>query len=234
MKIAGFIMGAALLIAGNDVFAQQPSITVKAGTKIIDYFPSEKRFRYIGFQKGRVVFRDGTYTATRLNYNYLNGDMQFIQGRDTLSIANTDQIDFVNIDKDTFYFDNGYLEVLADIGRLRLVRKQYVKTVDIKKQEAYGMSSSASATTSYSSIQSGSRYYNLVVQQDVVVRMQKEFYMGSPVDGFQLFRKKFALEMFPAREAEIKRYLKENPVDFYKEEEVLEFSLFLKELAEKE
>ena len=44
MKIAGFIMGAALLIAGNDVFAQQPSITVKAGTKIIDYFPSEKFF----------------------------------------------------------------------------------------------------------------------------------------------------------------------------------------------
>ena len=219
-----------MLIAGNAAVAQQQSITVKAGTRVIDYFPPEIRFRYDGFQTGRVIFMDGTYTAAKLNYNYLYGDMQFIQGRDTLSIANADKIDFVAIQKDTFFYNNGYLELLSDVGPLRLVRKQYVRIVDVQKQEAYGMTSSNSATRSFSSMPYGGRYYSLVVQQDVLMRMQKEYYLGSK-DGFEVLRKKVVLEMFPTREGEIKRYLKDHPVDFDAEEEVIAFCSFLDEIV---
>jgi hypothetical protein len=204
---------------------------VKAGTKIIDYFPLESRFRYPAFTPGKVFFKDDTYTGSRLNYNILYGEVQFIQKNDTLSIANTRDIKFVTIESDTFYFDKGYVEIVFDMGKSKLGVKQFVKMVDKQTQAAYGMTSSVSATDSYNSIPSSSGYYSLTVNEDIRVRQVKDFYLGSEKDGFQLIRKKLVLEMFPESEDEIKQYLKNNDVNFNNGSDLMKLCLFLKDLG---
>ncbi|HJZ40760.1 MAG TPA: hypothetical protein VJ203_10375 [Bacteroidales bacterium] len=210
---------------------EKQEIIVKAGTKIIDYFPLESRFRYHTFTPGKVFFKDGTYTGSRLNYNILYGEVQFIQKNDTLSIANTRDIKFVTIESDTFYFDRGYVEIVLDMGKSKLGLKQYVKMVDKQTQAAYGMTSSVSATDSYNSIPSSSGYYSLTVNEDISVRPVKDYYLGSEKEGFQLIRKKLIFQLFPESEDEIKQYLKNNEVNFNKEEDLMKLCMFLKDLG---
>lgn len=206
----------------------QPTVTVKAGTKIIDYFPQKDRYRYPAFMDGIAVFKGGTYTESRFNYNVLYGAMEFIQKRDTLAIANANQIKMVIIATDTFYFDNGYLEVLFSDGSCKLAIKDYVKIVDTKKQAAYGMTSSTGSITSYSSISSSpGSFYKLVVNDDLVVRKEKEYYLYTPENGFLIFRKSNLMQSFPGKEEVIKQYLKQNKVDFGKESDLMDLMKFL-------
>jgi hypothetical protein len=208
--------------------ASQPTVTVKAGTKIIDYFPQRERYRYPAFIDGIAVFKGGTYTESRFNYNVLYGAMEFIQKGDTLAIANANQIKMVIIETDTFYFDNGYLEVLFSNGSCKLALKDYVKIVDTKKQAAYGMTSSTGSITSYSSISSSpGSFYKLVVNDDLVVRKEKEYYLYTPENGFLLFKKSNLMQSFPGKEDEIKQYLKQNKVDFGRESDLMDLMKFL-------
>jgi len=208
-------------------FFAQESITVKSGTKIIDYFPPEERYRYPEFIEGRAIFKSGTFTESRFNYNILTGSMDFIQKKDTLAIGNADRIKMVVLEDDTFYFDKGYLEVLFSEGSCKLALKHFVKFVDTKKMGAYGMTSSTSAISSYSSISSDGGYYKLNVSDDVVVRKEKEYYLYTPEKGFLLFRKNNVMQSFPGKENEIKQYLKEHKVDYSSESDLMEFMTFL-------
>ncbi len=226
-NIAVWICSAlALLLLPKPCLSQQ-AITIKAGTKIIDYFPLRERYRYPSFIDGIAVFTGGTYTESRFNYNILYGAMEFIQKGDTLSIANADKIKMVILETDTFYFDKGYLEVIFSDRRLKLALKQYVKLVDTKKMGAYGMTSSTGSISSYNSISSVAGYYKLTVSDDIVVRKEKEYYLYTTENGFQPFRKNNLLQSFPGKENEIKQYLKQYKVDYSKESDLLDLMKFL-------
>jgi hypothetical protein len=216
----------ALFIPSGTLPAQQ-SITVKAGTNITDYFPLKERYRYTGFVKGRAIFNNGTFTESEFNYNILSGAMEFIQKRDTLTIVNAERIKIVVLGADTFYFNRGYLEVLFSEKSNKLAVKQFVKFVDVKKMGAYGMTSSTSAISSYSSISSDGGYHKLTVSEDVVVRKEKEYYLFTPEKGFVLFRKNNLLQSFPGKENEIKQYLKKHKVDYSNGSDLLEVMNFL-------
>jgi hypothetical protein len=218
-----------LLITGltaRSLYSQE-SITVKAGTKIIDYFPRAECYRYPEFITGKVLFKDGTYTEARFNYNILFGEMQFIQHRDTLSIANANRISLVILDPDTFYYDQGYLEILFNKHPVEIALKHYVKIVDIKKSGGYGTTSSTSAISSYGSISASTGYHKLQVSEDIVVREEKEYYIRAFGKGFELLRKNAVLQAFPEEEENIKQYLKEHKIDFRNEEDILDLMHFI-------
>jgi hypothetical protein len=216
-----------LLIATGIPASSQETITVKAGTTIMQYFPPAERFLYAGFAPGKVLFKDGTYTVSRFNYNILYGEVQFIQRKDTLSISNPRDIKLVTIDRDTFYYDKGYLRILASQHGIKLAKMQFIKLVDFAKKEAYGTSSSTSASSSYSSVPSGGQYYTLVVDQDEILKKETDYFIYTAAHGFQSFRKKTVLQLFPEREAVIKAYLKDKPVDFEREEDLLRLTGYL-------
>jgi hypothetical protein len=214
------------------VVPAQTTITVKAGTRVIDYFPFQERYRYPEFIQGKVQFRNGMFTAAKLNYNILLGEMQFIQKRDTLAIGNVKDIDHVEIDLDTFYFDNGYLEILAGNGRATMAVKQYVKFMDVKKSGAYGDKNSTGAIDTYSSVTlgQGNRNYKLIINEDIVLSRNTEYYIGDPQNGFLPYRKNYITRLFPQQRSEIENYLKRNPVDFKEEDDLLRLTGFLIDL----
>jgi len=192
----------------------QETITVKAGTKIIDYFPPAERYRYSAFTPGMVVFKDNTFTSAMFNYSILSGEMEFIQKGDTLAIANPDQIKMVVLATDTFFYYKGYLEVLYRVDNKKLLVKQFVETIGVAKQSAYGTTSSTSAISSFNTVGSSGRFYKLLVAEDVILRKARVYYLYTPENGFVLFRKNAVIEAFPGHEDRIRQYLKEQKVDF--------------------
>jgi hypothetical protein len=206
-------------------------ITVKAGTRILDYFPLAERYLYPEFAAGKVFFNTGTINTTRLNYNFLSGEMEFLQSRDTLSIYRKKDIKLIVIARDTFFFDNGYLRQISG-GAVKVCLKQYIKLKEVLKKDSYGTSSSGGASVSYGSLPADGKFYMLTANEDMVFQKVREYYLSTPASGFVSFRKKNVMQLYPQHEGEIKTFLKSNDVDFDSQEDLIKLSGFLSGLKD--
>ena len=218
-----------LLICGFCTAQKKEFVTVKAGTRLLDVVPVAARYNYPGFTEGKVFYKSGTFSAARLNYNMLIGDMEYLQGTDTLSIANPQDIRMIVLADDTFYVDNGYLELIMD-GKVQVGLKNFYQLKDVLKKDSYGAASSASATESYGSLQTQGQAVKLISSEDRVFEKVFKYYLATPGSGFVLFSKKKVMQLFPRQEAVIKDYLKKNKVDFDSGDDLLRFAAFLQTL----
>ncbi len=223
-KIVVFICS--VMVLSISLSAQKNElITVKAGTKIMDYFPVQERYRYPDFISGMVLFKNGIYSETWLNYNFLMGEMEFIKSKDTLTIINKKDIRYVVV-QDTFYYDKGYLELISG-GPVRVALKQYFKLKEVLKKDSYGTSSSGSATNSYGSLPVDGSFYKLAANEDMVFQKTLEYYLTTSSSGFVQFNKKNVIQLFPQKGDVIKAYLKSNKVNFDSRDDLIRLAYYL-------
>jgi hypothetical protein len=217
------------LIVSSLTGQERTTITVKAGTRVIDYFPFNERYRYPQFIQGKVMFNNDNFTVTKLNYSILYSEMHFIQARDTLSISNVKDIRYVQIMQDTFYYDDGFHEVLGGHDPAIMTIKKYVKLSDRTKEGAYGTRTSTGAVQSYSGIydQGGRSNYNLILQEDYVFTRIADYYIGNTRDGFVFYKKNNLLKLFPDHKSEIEDYLKKNDIDFKSGDDLKKLTSFV-------
>jgi len=212
------------------LFSQKDELTtVKAGTKILDCFPISERYLYPEFTSGRVAFKNNLYSDRHLNYNYLLGEMEFIQVHDTLSIINKKDIKYISIAQDTFYYEKGFIKQLSGPG-LRLGLKEFIELKEIQNKDSYGIASSGAATTSYGSMPLDGNFYKLTANKDMIFQRTRQFYLALPGSDFVLVNRKNLMGMFPSKEDEIKSYLKANKVKFDSKDDILKLTDFLKTL----
>jgi hypothetical protein len=210
--------------------AQKKEIyTVTAGTKVQDCIPFQEMYRYPEFTDGNVFFKNGAHSGSQLNFNFLLGEMQYIQSKDTLSIANEKDISLVTVAGDTFYFDNGYVELISG-GQIKVGIKQFFELRETVKKDSYGSAGSGSATDSYSTLQTPGKNYNLVINQDRIFEKTSKYYLATPTSGFVFFNKKQVMQLFPQKKDVIQNYLKSNKVDFNSKNDLLRFADFLRTL----
>lgn len=229
MKIFLFFISS-ILILNISVSAQNNElITVKAGSKILDNFPVTVRYRYPEFTSGQILFKNGTVNTTRLNYNFLIDKMEFIQSRDTLSLVKKNDIRFIVVAQDTFFYDNCYLEQISG-GPVKVGLRQRIKLKEVLKKDSYGTSSSGSSTNSYGMLPSDGNFYKLTANEDLVFQKTMEYYLATSSSGFVQFKKKSVLQLFPQKAAEIQKYLKSNKVDFDSREDLLRLAEYLRNL----
>ncbi len=218
------------VVCSLNVSAQtsQP-IRVKAGEDLYEKLAKEI-YLYPKFILGTVVFRDGKESQANFNFNMLNGEMQFVDPKgDTLSIANELTIKYISVALDSFFYNEGYLQLVSGNNAAKLARKQLIKVVDKQKIGAYDQPSSAGSITSYSSISNDLRTIQLNIKQDVIMAKQTTFYIGDKYNNFLRASKKNLLKAFSKKETVLNNYLKENNVDFNKEEDLTKLIALLKD-----
>ena len=204
-------------------------ITVPAGSTVLEHFPFKERYRYPEFVPGRVVFISGVFTETMLNYNILTGEMQFIKSEDTLSINNPKSILYI-IAQDTFFYNNGYLEVISDEGNIMVAAKKYVNLKEMQKKDPYGTSSAGSARESYNVIPDDVNFYRLRSNTDLVFEKVEDYYITDSGGEFVPFRKTNTTKLFPQKEEEIRNYIRANRIDFSSQADVLKMAAYLRTL----
>jgi hypothetical protein len=200
-------------------------VTVLAGTRITDYFPSEVRYRYPDFVSGQIFFKNGSAGSNRFNYDLLRNEMLMIQSSDTMIIVKKKDIGFIAIAQDTFIYNNGYLEVVHN-GMVKVWMKQYIKMKEVLKRNAMGQLSHVVNSESYSGANDGS-YWDMTPVDDVVFQKTVEFYIMDTEGQLVDFRKKTLLQMFPQKTIEIEGYLKKNKVNFESKEDVIRLAGFI-------
>src|SRR6187399_549627 len=124
------------ILIGYTELSAQDSIyaTIKTGQSVKDVLTTADLYHYPQFTNGKVFLRDGSKAAGKMNYNRLYGQMLFINPKgDTLALADEKNIKFIIIERDTFYYDEGYMRLMANNGVIKLTEKQVWELADIRK-----------------------------------------------------------------------------------------------------
>jgi len=204
------------LCVTNCLTAQKKEkITVKAGTSVLDYFPFQERYRYLEFKSGAGYFKNGTKSSSKFNYNFFLGEIEYINLKDTLAIKNVGDIILIAIAGDTFFYDNGYLELVFG-GQVKVALKHYISLKEVQKKDAYGNASGNS--------------YKLITNQDRVYEDISEFYLSTPTSGFVPYTEKKVLQLFPQNKKMIENYLETEKVNFDLREDLLRLAGYLQNL----
>ncbi len=191
------------------------SFIVKAGTTINESVPSADLYEYSEFKKGTVFFYSEPNSDAKINYHRFLGEMQFIAfNGDTLTIDNEETIRLITIDKDSFYYNKGFIKLLSSNNAGKFGVKQSLKIGAIEKMVGYNMTSSISSVKSVNALPNGGRMVKLLVKEDVVLSKEKQYYFGDHFNHFAPANKKTVFEVFSKYEGAIKKYLKENKISY--------------------
>jgi len=135
----------------------------------------------------------------------------------------------VVIAQDTFYYDNGYIELINN-GRPGVGRKQFIELKEVQKKDPYGVASAGGATNSYGSLPSNGNFYKLTADKDMVFQKTIRYYIIKTDNDFQLFNKNNLMSLYPESKKTIKSYLKTNNVKFDSEDDLLKLAEFLQKI----
>lgn len=226
MKRTIFIFCSILFIANCLSAQNNKPVTVKAGEKISDYFPVNERYRYPDFTEGQCIFKNGRIFPDMFNYNFLSGEMEFIQLPDTMIISNKKDIRSVAIAQDTFYYHNGYLEMIRS-GQPRVYLKQRILLKEILRKGAMGTVNRNSASESLDHVVSGGISYNMRLDEDMVFQKTSEYFFSTPGNDFIQFNRKNIIRILPGKEEVIKKYLKSEKIDFESREDILKLAEYV-------
>jgi hypothetical protein len=170
-----------------------------------------------------------------MNYSRLVDQMLFIDHEDdTLALTNEETMKFIAVDQDTFYFDEGYIRLIVDCGVVKLAEKQIWVVADTRKIGTHNRSTSTVAVTSLSSYTDDAiaraKSYDLIINEDIVIRKETHYYFGDEYNRFARAGKKRLLSLFPKDELSIENYLKENKVNFDNKDNLEKLARFLSQL----
>ena len=204
-------------------------ITVPAGTKVIDKFPYSERYLYPQFTEGQVFMKTGMASDSKLNYNLLLGEIEFVQDNDTMVISRKNDITLIAVAQDTFIYKNGYLKLIHS-GTVKVCLKDKIKLKDIVKKGAMGTPNRTSSVDSYKSLPLGGKIYDIISADDLEFQRTLEFFILTSSGDLIEFKKKNIMGLYPQKEDEIKEFLKSKKVKFDSQDDIIRFADFLSKL----
>ena len=190
-------------------------LTQKASTQIQFLFPE--------FTNGDVIYIGMPKGSGKLNYNMLLGEMQFLEKDRVLALAHVNKVAFVTIDNRKFYpfNDKEFAEELLSTDKWKLRVRRKGNAASHSKKGAYGGYSSTSSITSYSSIDSDHRQYELSVIENVLISLNCFYYLVGTNEKYILIRnQKTFTKQFPGYNVQIEAFVKEHNIRFDNENDL--------------
>lgn len=212
--------------------AQDSTIFIAADQYVSEVATPERIYHYPNFKIGKIFFRNNTITDARLNYNYLNGEIEFISpSNDTLAISKEQMLNIgkVIIDTSTFFYNKGYLELVAQNSIGKLLKRQKFDVLKREKIGGYGQPSSTSAIESYSTFKEnyGTRQFNLKVRENITLVLKTNYFFGDQYHLVLPATRKNIYKVYRSKKDLIDSYLKENVVDFKNPGDLKKIFVFL-------
>jgi hypothetical protein len=221
-----------LLYFSFSLQAQQITKTFKigAGEDISAALSIYGVYKFPGFIYGIVLFKDGTNTKAKMNFNVFLNDMQFIDNKgDTLAINQPELIDSIKLDSNIFYFDKGYCEIITDYINAKLIKKEKIN-YEIVKKGAYDLPARGASIETYGL--SGINYNpakTLTLNQDIIIKKETSYLVSYKKYRTVRANEKGFLSAFPDIKKEVMDFIETNKTDFTKEEDIKKLLKFCSE-----
>lgn len=182
------------------------------------------------FQPGVVLLKNGVRNNAKLNYNAASEEMVFDENGKTLAIGDAvlPQIDTVFVADEKFIrINNKFVRILIDKPEIDLFVEHKCRLIPPGKPAAYGGTSQTSSTTSYSSILSDGRVYDLKLPDDYKIIPYNVFWLNRN-GKLQSFSNLGQLKkIYRDKKKLVGDYLKKNEVKLANEKSVEETITYL-------
>jgi hypothetical protein len=210
---------------------------VKAGEYLEKVIPYADRYQFGQFTVGQAEFVGGRTSQARFNYNFIGGHILFVDAKlDTLEIIDKDVLKNVTVGDKSYRFDKhfGYGQVIGAFSRASLGKREVLARIGTEKGGPYGISYTASSVTtyrSYSSDQSATTK-KLTPDAEGIFSYRTAYYLIDNNNRFYIPNSGGIKKLYPAHKKQISQYLKEKPVDFGKEKDLLRLLAHCESLEE--
>lgn len=203
---------------------------IPAGAQTPDSLVNLPNLLFPKFSWGIVKLKTGEKNKAMLNYNTVTQELVFMQKKDFLVLDNPQDIDSVFLWNKIFIpFEKAFYElaVMAPVT-LFIQHKSYVEQPGVPT--GFGAKSQTAGPTSVARYYGARGPIDLKLPNDFKVIDDTEYWIkreGS-FDNFDT-KKKF-LKIFPDKEAELSKFIKERGIDFEKPVKVVELVVYCNEL----
>lgn len=216
MKWLGLVLIISLSCILSSIAQSKQSTELKPGQDVSQLIAQHQRYYYEQFQPGRVYFRNGVSSPARMNYNYLNQEIQFISAHgDTLSIARENALDEIKIGDETYVYNSSYkyLKIIEDLTSIKLAVKYFIKAIvnqsgQVLLLDRKGKSpdplEAAGAEREVLTLEKGQEYF--------IIDKNQRIY---PALRYNLFR------IYPDNRAEIRNFIKQQRISFEEEKDLI-------------
>jgi hypothetical protein len=217
-----FIILLGIVLLGVAATGQERITTkISSGDDLNEVFASS-RYLFHEFQEARIILKSGSHFA-KMNYNALSGEMEFINDKgEPFLLTNRNDVKAIIIDQRYFtYTPKGYVESLTDRNLdVELVVQRIYQEGERKKIGAFGAASSTTAIGSYSAIETDGGNQLISVTEEVTYKRKSTHYLH--FSGKYLIANKSGFKkVFGKQKPNMDNWLKNNPVNFSKEEDLM-------------
>ena len=205
---------------------------ISPGENILDIVPKAEVYEYPQFQQGIVNFRSGRRSLAKLNYHYIYEEILFVgPDGDTLTISNPDDIRYVSIGSDEFYYSKDrYVKLDTVIGDIKLATSGFFATISKKRVGAYGTITDGGSDSYSSFIVPNTSKLELVANVITTVAKGKALFIGNTYNQFMVISKKDIFSFFPEKQTQLKKYLQDNEVNFYSRKDIVALIVYMSKL----
>lgn len=182
------------------------------------------------FAWGIVKLKTGEKNKAMLNYNTVTQELVFMQKKDFLVLDNPQDIDTVFLWNKIFIpFDKAFYELAVMAPKTLFIQhKSYVEQPGVPT--GFGAKSQTAGPTSVARYYGARGPIDLKLPKDFKVIDDTEYWIRKE-DGMSSFdTKKRFLKIFPDKESELNRFIKDKKIDFEKPEKVVELVVYCNEL----
>ena len=204
---------------------------VEPGEKIVVAIPVSEIYTNAEFRMGTVALKNGTSANVKLSYNSVFGEMQFIDPKkgDTISLAEEKNIRFVAIEKDTFYFDEAWLQVIDSDSTVKIGKKKLLEMTNKEKLGAMEVPGFGAIET-YTKFTGSQHMKDIVAKERLTFTEHNSYYFGDRFNHFSKANKKNLLNLYRNHDKEIEDWLKATEIDFSNEKDLKRLFNFLRAL----
>ncbi len=208
-------------------FAQNVERLIIKGSEFSSFY-EKYEYKYPGFTRANVYFTNGDTARGKLNFNYFDQSMRFINEKhDTVAIANESDVNLITIGTDTFFYDNGFYEWVATSAKVRLAAKHIFKLAERKTIGAFGTSSPAKNIQTIDKIL-GLSSYDLLPNEELVYSRETKYYISSVKglkNNFVVANKNNLSTLFP--KMNVDEFIKANKLNLTKEEDLIDVFIYV-------
>ena len=236
---AGLVFLVCLLTFSQVSGQNKRSFKVLPGQKVIDAIPIDAIYAYQEFKPGTVQFKNGRVGKSRLNYNCLDVDMEFINEQgDTLVLENLSEINYVYFTnpEDTFYCDKGFLRLLTNRHDVKLAVRKVITLANGQNIGGFGAVNGGTGEVSGGVIYTKDQVKTnprilktAIAHEEMTFSENYSWYFGDRYNQYTLATKKNVLNLYGKTKPGLVKYLDDHHVNFSNEEDIVMLSTYLQE-----
>lgn len=182
------------------------------------------QFLFKNFENGVVYYKDGRQFDVQMNYSLLIKKFLFLDKYDNNRIKEflePEMVSTIKIGERLFLPSKGGATEVLQMQPPIFV--QYKGSIEWEgKQAGYGGRTETSAIDSYSTYQSGGTIHKLETEKLVLNRINKIYRIERNGKQYRFITEKQFLKAFPEHKVVLKKYIKENKLNFNAVDDVLQ------------